>query len=114
MPCRYAFGSRRRSSAQLTAAASRGELDLQPDQKDVIHYSVLPWLDFTSFAHARPGGETNSIPKIVFGKHRRRGGRDRMPISVEVHHALMDGLHVSRFLESFQTLLDEAGQRLES
>jgi chloramphenicol O-acetyltransferase type A len=96
------------------AASSQGELDLREEQQDVIHYSVLPWLQFTSFTHARPGGRANSIPKIVFGKYRRQGERDKMPISVEVHHALMDGLHVSRFLESFQELLGAAPQHLES
>jgi chloramphenicol O-acetyltransferase len=29
-----------------------------------------------------------------------------MPVSVEVHHALMDGLHVSRFFDRFQTGLN--------
>jgi chloramphenicol O-acetyltransferase type A len=28
-----------------------------------------------------------------------------MPVSVEVHHALMDGLHVGRYFESFQSHL---------
>lgn len=29
-------------------------------------------------------------------------GRLLMPVSVHVHHALMDGLHVGQFLENFQ------------
>jgi chloramphenicol O-acetyltransferase type A len=29
-----------------------------------------------------------------------------MPVSVEVHHALVDGLHVGRFYEAFQRGLD--------
>ena len=30
-----------------------------------------------------------------------------MPLSVEVHHALMDGLHVGRFVEGFEAALQE-------
>jgi len=30
-----------------------------------------------------------------------------MPLSVEVHHALMDGLHVGRFIEGFEAALRE-------
>jgi chloramphenicol O-acetyltransferase type A len=30
-----------------------------------------------------------------------------MPVSVHVHHALMDGVHVGEFYELFQKLLDE-------
>jgi chloramphenicol O-acetyltransferase type A len=29
-----------------------------------------------------------------------------MPVSIHVHHALADGLHVAQFVELFQTLLD--------
>jgi chloramphenicol O-acetyltransferase len=31
-----------------------------------------------------------------------------MPVSIEVHHALLDGIHVARFLEYFQNALREA------
>ena len=33
-----------------------------------------------------------------------------MPVSVEVHHALVDGLHVARFYEGFQRRLDGVGE----
>jgi len=78
--------------------------DLRPghDRDDLIHYSVLPWLPFTSFAHARNWGGRESVPKIMFGKVFEQGGRVKMPVSVEVHHALMDGLHVGRYFERFE------------
>ncbi len=72
---------------------------------DLIHYSVIPWVAFTSFSHARRWGTDESIPKIVFGKHTHDGTARRMPVSVEVHHALMDGLDVGRYFERFQELL---------
>jgi len=28
-----------------------------------------------------------------------------MPLSVEVHHALMDGLHVGRFVQGFEAAM---------
>jgi chloramphenicol O-acetyltransferase type A len=86
-----------------------GPLDPQDDRDDLIHYSVIPWVSFTSFSHARRRGTDDAIPKIVFGRHREAGGRRLMPVSVEVHHALVDGLHVGRFYEVFQRHLDAAG-----
>ncbi|HET6645746.1 MAG TPA: CatA-like O-acetyltransferase, partial [Pyrinomonadaceae bacterium] len=70
-----------------------------------IHFSVLPWLSFTSFAHARNKGRAESVPKIAFGKFTREDDRMLLPISVEVHHALMDGLHVGKFITRFEELL---------
>ena len=86
-----------------------GGLDPQDDRDDLIHYSVIPWVAFTSFSHARRWGTDDAVPKIVFGKHREVGDRRLMPVSVEVHHALVDGLHVARFYEGLQRRLDAAG-----
>ena len=87
-----------------------GPLDPQDDRDDLIHYSVIPWVPFTSFSHARRWGTEDAVPKIVFGKHREVGGRRYMPVSVEVHHALVDGLHVGRFYEAFQHCLDQPAE----
>ena len=81
-----------------------GGLDPKTDRDDMIHYSVIPWISFTSFSHARIRTRDQSVPKIVFGKHRRDGDRRLMPVSVEVHHALVDGLHVGRFYQRFEEL----------
>lgn len=88
--------------------ARDGRLEPAEERDDLVHYSVLPWLAFTSFSHARRDDERDSIPKIVFGKTYESEGRLLMPHSVEVHHALMDGLHVGRYFERLQALLDEA------
>jgi chloramphenicol O-acetyltransferase type A len=82
-----------------------GSGPLKPTMRDdLIYFTSLPWISFTSFAHARTPGRGESIPRIVFGKFTKENERLMLPISVEVHHALMDGLHVGRFL----TRLEEA------
>jgi chloramphenicol O-acetyltransferase type A len=72
---------------------------------DLIHFTTLPWVSFTSFSHARNWGQEDSVPKITFGKFTNEGKRVLMPFSVEVHHALMDGLHVGRYLTSLEAAL---------
>lgn len=86
----------------------RADGDLLPrwDRDDLIYNSILPWLSFSAFSHARTAREEeDSIPRLVFGKHRPVEGRRRMPLSVQVHHGLVDGLHVGRFVERFEELL---------
>jgi chloramphenicol O-acetyltransferase type A len=75
--------------------------------ENVIHYSSMPWLRFTSVSHARAFSFKDSIPKITFGKMTEAGGLRTMPVSVHVHHALMDGFHVAQYLERFQQALDK-------
>lgn len=75
--------------------------------ENVIHYSSIPWLNFTSLSHARSFSNNDSIPKISFGKMMEENDKRTMPISIHVHHALMDGYHVGMFVELFQKLMNE-------
>jgi chloramphenicol O-acetyltransferase type A len=89
------------------ASFAKGPLEARPERDDMIHFTIIPWVAFTSFSHARRWGTDDSVPKVVFGRHHRDGEVDRMPVSIEVHHALVDGLHAGRFFERFQHHLDE-------
>jgi chloramphenicol O-acetyltransferase type A len=92
-------------SARAKVERARWEpppLDARAGQDDLIYHSVIPWVSFTGIKHARDSRQKNGIPKVAFGKYREAGGRALMPVSVEAHHALMDGLHAGRFFERFQ------------
>lgn len=80
--------------------------DVETDRIDLIYYSVIPWVSFTSFKHATSGNRHQTVPRIVFGKVFAETERELMPLSVEAHHAMMDGIHVGRFFERFQTAID--------
>ncbi|NJB84706.1 chloramphenicol O-acetyltransferase type A [Lewinella marina] len=75
---------------------------------DVIHFSAVPWLDFTGLSHARHYGREDSCPKISVGKLTERDGRLGMPVSIHGHHALLDGRDVGAFVDAFQAGMDAA------
>jgi len=74
---------------------------------NIIRYSALPWIDFTSLSHARMFSLADSCPRISFGKITESAGKRSMPVSIHVHHALVDGLHVGRYIDCFQDLMNE-------
>ena len=75
---------------------------------NVIHFSAIPWLDFTALSHARSYSLPDSCPKISFGKMTvDTFGKKTMPMSVHVHHGLMDGYHLSLFVTELQRLLNQ-------
>lgn len=76
--------------------------------ENLIHYSSIPWLNFTSLSHARAFSFKDSIPKISFGKMTEHDGQKKMPVSIHVHHGLMDGYHLGEFVDLFQELMDQA------
>jgi chloramphenicol O-acetyltransferase type A len=95
-----------RDMGKAVESLRTGSGKLKPTMRDdVIYHTSLPWISFTSFSHARTPGRGESIPRIVFGKFRKDHDRWLMPFSVEVHHALMDGLHVGRYLSRFEEAL---------
>ncbi len=93
---------------QAVSEVQKGDGPFTPKEADnAIHFTTLPWVSFTSFAHARNWGREDSVPKIAFGKFVKEYDRILLPISVEVHHALMDGLQVGRFLSRLEEVLKE-------
>ncbi|NNT70940.1 chloramphenicol acetyltransferase [Flavobacterium sp. IMCC34852] len=74
---------------------------------NLIHFSAVPWVDFSSYSHARSFSWPDSCPKISYGKMVEENGKKTMAISVHVHHGLVDGYHVSQFLTLLQELLNE-------
>ena len=78
------------------------------DDDNVIHFSAIPWLDFTSLSHARSYNFPDSCPKISFGKIKiADNGKRTMAMSVHVHHGLMDGFHLGQFVDCFQELMNQ-------
>lgn len=76
-------------------------------EDNLIHFSAVPWIDFTSYSHARSFTWPDSCPKVSFGKMVEENGKKTMAIAVHVHHGLADGYHVGQFLTLIQELLNE-------
>lgn len=74
--------------------------------ENIIHFSAIPWLNFTGLTHARSFTWPDSCPKISVGKIFEENSNQKMNISVTVHHGLMDGYHVSLFFEEVQKQLN--------
>ncbi len=95
----------REASVELERVKGRTDLERYAGQ-DLIRFSVLPWSDFTSISHARDFPAQNSAPQITFGKITETGDRFTMPVSIHVHHAFADGLHVAQFVEKFERCME--------
>ncbi|MEM8538031.1 MAG: CatA-like O-acetyltransferase [Pseudomonadota bacterium] len=94
------------AKALIDTVAGGGQLDGNDGSRDDLAYlSCLPWLDYTSLNNALPGPD-DCIPRISWGKFVDHGGRWDMAMTVEVHHALVDGQHVGAFFDHVQMALN--------
>jgi len=83
-----------------------------PDQDDFLFLTGLPWISFSGVFHAAPTHAPDSVPRIAWGKYRDVAGRIILPLNVQVHHALVDGIHVGRFYSKVEEMLGNAGEWL--
>lgn len=81
--------------------------DVESDRVDLIYFSVIPWVSFTSFKHATRLDRTQTVPRIVFGRMFDDGPVKKMPLSVEANHRIIDGFHVGKLFNRFQELVNE-------
>lgn len=94
------------AQAEIERVQASTELFPPTNPNNVVHFSSLPWLQFTSLSHAQPLAGTDSVPKISFGKVFDQGDRKMMPYSIHVHHALVDGIDIAVHVEHYQRELD--------
>jgi chloramphenicol O-acetyltransferase type A len=100
------FGEFAGRAARLMAAAKEHPtLADPPGRDDLLYMTAIPWVSFTSFTHPMKQHPADSIPRFAWGKFFEESGLVKLPLSVQAHHALMDGIHMARFYAEIQEYL---------
>ncbi|MBR1758819.1 MAG: chloramphenicol acetyltransferase [Lachnospiraceae bacterium] len=83
-------------------AREQEELKEDEDVESMYFISTMPWLSYTSLTQPVAGGD-ESNPRITWGKYEAdANGRLRMPLSILVHHGLVDGVHLAAFYKNVE------------
>ncbi len=91
---------------EIETVAEGGTLNANAGHRDDVAYlSCLPWLDYTSLDNALPGPD-DCIPRVSWGKFVGQTGRWDMAMTLEVHHALVDGEAVGAYFNAAQEALN--------
>jgi chloramphenicol O-acetyltransferase type A len=106
VPYAEAFGEfSRRAADRISQLRAHPDLEHDVAQDDVLYMSPIPWVSFTSFSHPMQLHPADSVPRFAWGKLFGDGEALRMPLSVQGHHAVMDGIHMGKFYEQIQESL---------
>ena len=81
-------------------------LDEVAQRIDTIHFSPVPWVNFSSIQHARNYQIKDSVPKICVGRFQTIEDKKLMPVSLHAHHGLADGYHAGLFFDHLQKLMN--------
>lgn len=78
-----------------------------PLVNDVFQCSSMPWVTFTHISHTNSGKKDNATPLFDWGKYYEKDKRIIIPISVQVHHSFVDGIHIGEFVEKLQSYFNK-------
>lgn len=84
----------------------------EPD--NTFPVSSIPWVSFTGFNLNVYNEGTYLIPIFTTGKYFKQENKMFIPISIQVHHAICDGYHASRFINEMQELAFSFQEWLEN
>ena len=94
-----------RAEEKIAFVKENPTLKDEPGEDNLLFMTAIPWVTFTSFMHPSHFHPADSVPRFAYGKFFKDGDLLKMPLSVQGHHALMDGLHMGRFYAEVQTYL---------
>lgn len=75
--------------------------------KNYFNVSCIPWTSFTGFNLNLQKGYDFLSPIFTIGKYFSDGNKILMPLAIQVHHAVCDGFHLSRFINELQDYLNK-------
>ncbi|MBW3139531.1 hypothetical protein KUV56_08385 [Ferrimonas balearica] len=96
------------AEAVLAQASASDQLyNGSPEGTDnLVYHSCVPWLRFTQMVQPMPMNPACSVPRIMWGKYDVQPERTLMPLIIQAHHGLADGLHLAQFFQVLQSYLD--------
>ncbi len=76
------------------------------DVESMLFISTLPWVHYTALIQP-VAGRDESNPRITWGRYEVNDkGRCLLPVSVLVHHALADGVHIAAFYHNLEKQME--------
>ena len=98
--------------SEIENAKANISIEDEPGRDDLLYISSIPWVSFTAITHPIQLQPVISIPRISWGKFFEEGDKIKLPLSVQVHHALVDGIHVGQYFNNFQEILHNPAKHL--
>ncbi len=74
--------------------------------KNYFNVSCIPWTSFTGFNLNLQKGYDYLLPIFTMGKYYGENKKTLLPLAIQVHHAVCDGFHLSRFINELQDFLN--------
>ena len=76
-------------------------------RSDLVYVSSFPWAKYTQVSNATMTDASDAVQRILWGKFEKKDDQMLMPLTIEVHHALVDGYHLGLLIQNFETTISK-------
>lgn len=91
----------------MSLYGSLEKMNAKPDvPPNVFPVSMIPWTSFESFNLNLKHGYDYLLPIFTMGKYYIENDKYILPLAMQVHHAVCDGFHISRFINELKDLVE--------
>jgi len=97
------------AATRIEAAKRSESLYTEPDREDFLFMTAIPWIAFTGFHHPMTLDPTDSVPRLAWGRFTEQAGKTTIPLNIQAHHALVDGIHVGAFYRHVEEGIERLG-----
>ena len=94
-----------KAAERIAEVRQNPELDDGDWRDSLLFMTSIPWVSFTGIMHPIHLSPVDTVPRFAWGKFFQEGDKLKMPLSVQAHHALLDGFHVGKFYNQFEAYL---------
>lgn len=75
--------------------------------------SCIPWLKYSSFTASNESNYTFFFPMVTWGKYEKIDEKVKIPLTLQIHHAVADGYHCSLFYEEVENMVQNPEKYLK-
>ncbi|MCS4224085.1 type A chloramphenicol O-acetyltransferase [Sphingobacterium sp. BIGb0165] len=92
------------------------DLRFFPETPPENHFNIsaIPWINFDSFNLHIADFTDYFAPSFTIGKYQQQADEILMPIAIQVHHAVCDGIHVAKLIATLEAYCKDIGTVLKS
>jgi chloramphenicol O-acetyltransferase type A len=77
------------------------------ERQDLVYITSFPWATYTQGTNAMNVDKNDAIPRISWGQYKKKDEAVVMPLTLMVHHGLIDGYHVHLYLKKLLENISE-------
>ena len=100
------------AEADIKSGEKCATLNADEFPESVFEVSYVPWVKYSSVNMKMSESGKYLAPIVTFGKAEDTDGKTKLPLTMQISHAVADGFHIARFFEEVKQEAEKLAAQL--